>query len=104
MRSKLPIITIGWYKLATFDLIRHAERRDTFPSRGRHFSIPAGFFADFFRFDIAARRAGHAAAPTKPRRQIFPVPSQSGDFSCKSVERMYNESKGSDSHENRHLR
>ena len=23
MRSKLPIITIGWYDVVTFDLIRH---------------------------------------------------------------------------------
>ena len=29
MRSKLKIITMGWYKIATFDLIRHAKRRDT---------------------------------------------------------------------------
>ena len=29
MRSKLSTITIGWYKTATFDLIRHAKRRDT---------------------------------------------------------------------------
>ena len=29
MRSKLPIITIGWYDTVTFDLIRHAKRRDT---------------------------------------------------------------------------
>ena len=41
MRSKLPIITIGWYDTVTFDLIRHAKRRDTFPSRGRLFSVPA---------------------------------------------------------------
>ena len=35
MRSKRSTITMGRYKIATFDLIRHAERRDTFPSRGR---------------------------------------------------------------------
>ena len=29
MRSKLKIITRSWYKPATFDLIRHAKRRDT---------------------------------------------------------------------------
>ena len=29
MRSKLPNITIGWYDAVTFDLIRHAKRRDT---------------------------------------------------------------------------
>ena len=29
MRSKRSIITISWYNAATFDLIRHAERRDT---------------------------------------------------------------------------
>ena len=29
MRSKLPIITIGWYDTVIFDLIRHAKRRDT---------------------------------------------------------------------------
>ena len=42
MRSKLPIITIGWYDTVTFDLIRHAKRRDTFPSRGRLFFRLAG--------------------------------------------------------------
>ena len=26
MRSKLKIITMGWYKIATFDLIRHGLR------------------------------------------------------------------------------
>ena len=36
MRSKLKIITMGWYDAVTFDLIRHAIGRDTFPSRGRH--------------------------------------------------------------------
>ena len=41
MRSKLKIITRSWYKPATFDLIRHAKRRDTFPSRGRLFSVPS---------------------------------------------------------------
>ena len=35
MRSKLSIITAGWYYAVNFDLIRHARRRDTFPSRGR---------------------------------------------------------------------
>ena len=35
MRSKLSIFTMGWYDAVTFDLIRHAKRRDTFPSRGR---------------------------------------------------------------------
>ena len=29
MRSKRSIITISWYNTATFDLIRHAKRRDT---------------------------------------------------------------------------
>ena len=41
MRSKLPIITIGWYKLVTFDLIRSGLSRTTFPSRGRLFSVPS---------------------------------------------------------------
>ena len=35
MRSKLSIITMSWYNAVTIDLIRHAVRRDTFPSRGR---------------------------------------------------------------------
>ena len=39
MRSKRSTITMGRYKIATFDLIRHAERRDTFPSRGRLWSV-----------------------------------------------------------------
>ena len=60
MRSKLPIITIGWYDTVTFDLIRHAKRRDTFPSRGRLFLCPGGFCGDFYRSDIAAQRAGRA--------------------------------------------
>ena len=38
MRSKLKIITMGWYKIATFDLIRSGLSRTTFPSRGRLFS------------------------------------------------------------------
>ena len=42
MRSKLSTITIGWYKTATFDLIRHAKRRDTFPSRGRLWPVRIG--------------------------------------------------------------
>ena len=29
MRSKLSIITMGWYDAVPFDLIRHAKRRDT---------------------------------------------------------------------------
>ena len=29
MRSKLSIITIGWYDAVAFDLIRHAKMRDT---------------------------------------------------------------------------
>ena len=29
MRSKLSIITMGWYDAVTLDLIRHAKRRDT---------------------------------------------------------------------------
>ena len=41
MRSKLKIIALSWCKIATFDLIRHAIRRDTFPSRGRLFSVPS---------------------------------------------------------------
>ena len=31
MRSKLKIITMGWYKIATFDLIRSGLSRTTFP-------------------------------------------------------------------------
>ena len=47
MRSKQPMIAISWYDAVTFDLIRHAIRRDTFPSRGRLFSVPAGFCIEF---------------------------------------------------------
>ena len=39
MRSKLKIITMGWYKIATFDLIRSGLSRTTFPSRGRLWSV-----------------------------------------------------------------
>ncbi len=44
MRSKLPIITIGWYKTVTFDLIRHAKRRDTFSPGRRLFSETFGLY------------------------------------------------------------
>ena len=63
MRSKLSTITIGWYKTATFDLIRHAKRRDTFPSRGRLFSVPAGFCVDFCRSNIVNWRIGACRRP-----------------------------------------
>ena len=56
MRSKLSIFTMGWYDAVTFDLIRHAKRRDTFPSRGR-LSLRRVLRIEF-------ERAGHAAAPT----------------------------------------
>ena len=52
MRSKLAIITIGWYDAVTFDLIRHAKRRDTFPSRGRLFLSPVGLSVDFYYSSI----------------------------------------------------
>ena len=32
-------ITMSWYYAVTFDLIRHAIRRDTFPSRGRLWTV-----------------------------------------------------------------
>ena len=32
MRSKLSVITMGGYNAVTFDLIRHAKRRDAFSS------------------------------------------------------------------------
>ena len=35
MRLKLSIITMSWHNAVTIDLIRHAVRRDIFPSRGR---------------------------------------------------------------------
>ena len=57
MRSKLKIITMGWYKIATFDLIRSGLSRTTFPSRGRLFS-PRRVLRMKFVW------AGHAAAPT----------------------------------------
>ena len=47
MRSKLKIITMGWYDAVTFDLIRSGLSRTTFPSRGRLFSVPAGFASIF---------------------------------------------------------
>ena len=55
---------MGWYDAVTFDLIRHAKRRDTFPSRGRLFLCPGRRSVDFCRSDIVTQRAGHAAAPT----------------------------------------
>ena len=42
-----------------------AKARDTFPSRGRLFSVPAGFCVDFYCSNIPGQRAGHAAAPTR---------------------------------------
>ena len=71
MRSKLSIITIGWYDAVTFDLIRSGLSRTTFPSRGRLFLCPVGCCIDFYRSSIATRRAGHAAAPTRPNRDFF---------------------------------
>ena len=56
MRSKLQIIAISWYKIATFDLIRSGLGRTTFPSRERLFVTPVR--------RIEFQRAGHAAAPT----------------------------------------
>ena len=71
MRSKLKIIAISWYKIATFDLIRSGLSRTTFPSRGRLFLCPASPCVDFILSNIPGWLAGHAAAPTKPRRGIF---------------------------------
>ena len=52
MRSKLKIITMGWYKIATFDLIRSGLSRTTFPKgkaifclTGRFFRIPPAPFS-----------------------------------------------------------
>ena len=70
MRSKLKIITMRWHDDVTFDLIRHAIRRDTFPSRGRLFLCPGGPSVNFYCSDLASWRAGHAAAPTAPRREV----------------------------------
>ena len=58
MRSKLKIITMGWYDAVTFDLIRSGLSRTTFPSRGRLFSPRRVLRMKFVR-------AGHAAAPTR---------------------------------------
>ena len=60
MRSKLSIIAMSWCDTATFDLIRSGLSRTTFPSRGRLFSVPAGFFVDFCRSNVGSWRAGHA--------------------------------------------
>ena len=70
MRSKLSIFTMGWYDAVTFDLIRHAKRRDTFPSRGRPFLCPGRRSADFCRSDIVTRRTGHAP-PLQGRTGLF---------------------------------
>ena len=47
-----------------------AMARDTFPSRGRLFLCPISPCVDFYCSNIPGWRAGHAAAPTKPRREI----------------------------------
>ena len=48
MRSKQKIITMGWYKIATFDLIRSGLSRTTFP-KGRLFFASPGDFSGFLR-------------------------------------------------------
>ena len=49
MRSKLKIITMSWYKIATFDLIRHGLRPVTPSPPGEGFfsvpSAPASIFS-----------------------------------------------------------
>ena len=45
--SPLQSIAISRYNAATFDLIRHAKRRDTFPSRGRLSPGPFGLMILF---------------------------------------------------------
>ena len=47
MRSKLKIIAMSRYKLATFDLIRSGLSRTTFPSRGRLSPGPFGLMILF---------------------------------------------------------
>ena len=46
-------------------------RRGTTLHRGAVDSVPAGFYVDFERSGIDRERAGHAAAPTDPRREVF---------------------------------
>ncbi|MDD6297691.1 MAG: hypothetical protein PUB59_06330, partial [Firmicutes bacterium] len=56
MRSKLKIITMGWHKIATFDLIRSGLSRTTFPSRGRLFSPRRFLRMKFERIGACRRR------------------------------------------------
>ena len=78
MRSKLKIITMGWYKIATFDLIRSGLSRTTFPSRGRLFS-PRRVLRMKFVW------AGHAAAPTLKNGSAY-RPSSVPPSACHFVE------------------
>ena len=78
MRSKLTIITMGWYNAFTFDLIRHAIRRDTFPSRGRLFSVP---FISASVFAARSIQVGGRGMPT-------PLQSLVRGFAKKSPRRV----------------
>ena len=84
MRSKLKIITMGWYKIATFDLIRSGLSRTTFPSRGRLSSEVRGWFlrvkpSPAYRGWHGASRDGCGGDPVRysdcPVRRYAPHPS-----------------------------
>ena len=62
MRSKLKIITMGWYKIATFDLIRSGlsgppspKGKAIFCLTGRFYRIPPGLSAPLNQFPEAGR-------------------------------------------------
>ena len=69
MRSKLKIITMGWYDAVIFDLIRHAKRRDTFLSRGRLFLCPGRLLRQFLALKCQELAGEACLAPTMLRRR-----------------------------------
>ena len=67
MRSKRSIITISWYKIATFDLIRSGWGRTTFPSREG--LRPAGVFPFPPKFQKGCFYDGYRSkGPLRPGR------------------------------------
>ena len=55
---------------ATGSHIYFYSLRGAQPSRGRLFLCPGGPSVNFYCSDLASWRAGHAAAPTTPRREV----------------------------------
>ena len=72
MRSKRSTITMGWYKIATFDLIRHGLWPVTPSPPGEgFFSVPSAPTPISTAQIPLPSASGHAAAPTTSRRGCF---------------------------------